>query len=51
MATQELRVLEERSVLEDAPVASLIVYVHDLAESREFYGGFLGLRLVAEEPG
>jgi predicted enzyme related to lactoylglutathione lyase len=51
MATQELRVLEDRSLLEDARMASLIVYVHDLAESRAFYGGLLGLRLVADEPG
>jgi catechol 2,3-dioxygenase-like lactoylglutathione lyase family enzyme len=51
MATQEMRVVEDRSLLEDARMASLIVYVHDLARSRAFYGGLLGLREVVAEPG
>ncbi len=49
MATQELQVLDDRSRLEDARMASLIVYVHDLDESRAFYGDLLGLRQVVDE--
>jgi catechol 2,3-dioxygenase-like lactoylglutathione lyase family enzyme len=51
MATQELRVLEDRSLLEDARMASLVVYVRDLAESRDFYGRVLGLRALSREDG
>jgi catechol 2,3-dioxygenase-like lactoylglutathione lyase family enzyme len=50
MLTESQQVLEEsHSVLAESRIVHLIVYVHDLAESRTFYEHLLGLRVVEED--
>jgi len=50
MSAQLNQTLEENSrVLADSRIIQLIVYVHDLAESREFYENLLGLRVIESD--
>jgi catechol 2,3-dioxygenase-like lactoylglutathione lyase family enzyme len=50
MLAQSQQTLEENSqVLANSRIIQLIVYVHDLAESREFYENLLGLRVLESD--